>query len=189
MKLRLLALFFVLANAQMALGCEPEIRVGPSSAADKPRLIAGAQCAARYSNAGSASISNAENLGAGFVLQTMGDLNGCGPAEVDYVVQDCNSGRALIFGGLYGWWDTSETDRIPTGEEDSFFVTDADSYRLAERVKGAATAGSHMTLDEIRREASTVDIDFLVDATTTSLISINGYEFPLGCGCELYNGG
>lgn len=171
----------VLLVAKAASACEPSLEPP-----EKPLLVKGEQCSAQYKRGPGGYLSEAEDLGGGFVLQSMGVVDICGWTEIDYLVQDCNSGRVAIFGGTYD----------PIGENDEYvgpdgYVqrTDLESFALEGKVREAAARGEHMSVDEVLSAAGSMKVQFQLEAKTKSIVAINKSKFTLGCGCKLFYGG
>ena len=157
--------------ADAAYACEPML-MKPSN-----RLERLENCAARiqYGTTSSAGLSEAKDLGAGFVLQVMRDGEACGGDEIEQVVQDCNSGRVALFGEEYG----------------PFWIVDPDSPPVAsdvliEKVLAASAKGKPLSVDEILAKAAKAGIKYRLEAETRSTLAINGYKFRLGCGCKTF---
>jgi hypothetical protein len=161
----------VILQSGFALACEPEPQT-PSN-----RLVRLDNCAAeiQYSEYSYARISEAEDLGNGFVLQYLIDGSACDPSEVDDVVQDCNSGRAAIFGGVRGAFMTIEPDGKPAASE-----------VLLERIRATTSKGKPMSIDQILASAKNAKIPYVLEAETRSTLAINGHKFRLGCGCRTF---
>jgi len=184
--LKFLALILAVSCCQKAMACDVVIPPREIPEDERARFANGEQCAAQWKGAWTdASISQAEDLGGSFVVQILKDDGGCA-AEVQYVVQDCASGRTAIFGGTYS---TYELDRARQLEDGSFQVTDFKSYDLMEEIKASIASGSSVTIDSVLAKAETSNVQSVLEAKTDSRVKINGSRFSLGCGCKLYYGG
>ncbi len=116
-------------------------------------------------------------MGGGFVRQTLTDGQYCAQVDTNYVVQDCLSGRAAIFG------ETRPGISFYAEGEESPTYRSVDLYL---RVENAASEGEPLSIDDILRLARETSVSTVLEATTTSKIAINGHRFPLGCGCKLF---
>lgn len=161
-------------NAGTAFACDA-IMSQPSK---QVHHLPGCAAVIQYGAIASAGISKAEDLGGGFVLQTLDDGMTCSDIEVDHVVQDCNSGRVAVFG---------ET-RVPswTLDPEDGPIAPAKSDTLLAEVRRAAPGDKPMSVDTILAEAAKAKIQYRLEVKTDSTLAINGRKFPLGCGCKRF---
>ncbi len=154
-----------------AYACESEIMT-PSN-----RIIRLDNCAARiqHGETSAAALSEAKNLGSGFVLQVMTDGEACSGNEMDQVIQDCNSGRVAVFGEDYGTFWIIDPNAPPIASD-----------VLLEKVMAASAKGKPMSIDEILAKATKAGIAYQLEADTRSTLAINGHKFRLGCGCKTF---
>ena len=163
-----------------AQACEAAKAPGPYG-----KRIALENCAARIQHDpwSSAYLSEVEDLGNGFVVQTMSDGMACSGNEIDRVVQDCSSGRVAVFGQIEAPFWSPATDENGN-------VVRSKSELLMDRIRSAAAAGTPMSVDEILTEARSASIQFVLESTTKNSLAINGHAFPIKCGCRtFYPGG
>jgi hypothetical protein len=170
--------FVWLVLAAPSFACEAVLNLNPSQT-----RMDGKNCSAwiAHSSFGQASLSEAEDVGGGFVLQSLFDVEACSGGEIDNVVQDCKSGRAAIFGEVHRALWAPETDK--NGE-----VILTKSEILMSQIEQRAKNGNPMRVDEILSAAREVAIDYVIEAKTDSVVAINGHRFKLGCGCRTYYG-
>ena len=134
-------------------------------------------CAARriYDEFASAELSEAEDLGAGFVLQDMSDGESCSGYEINHLIQDCNTGRVAVFGEYYPAFWLVDVNAEPVA-----------SRMLLDQVRAASAKGNPMSVDGILAKAASAGITNRLEAETRSTLAINGHKFRLGCGCKTF---
>jgi hypothetical protein len=172
----LCGLAFLALIGGAAEACEAAKAPGPYG-----KRVALENCAARIQHDpwSGAYLSEVEELGNGFVVQTVSDGMACSSNEIDRVVQDCSSGRVAVFGQIEApFWS-------PRTDENGVEVR-SESELLMDRIRSAAAAGTPMSVDEILTEARSRKIQFVLESTTEKLLAINGHAFPIKCGCRTF---
>jgi hypothetical protein len=162
------------ATSSFATECEDAINPRPSE-----RRIDFENCSANilHDRLEYAALSEATDMGGGFVRQVLTDGQYCALVDTNFVIHDCSSGRAAIFG------------EVRPGFAFYFEGEEPPKYRSVDlylRVESAAAEGEPLSIDEILGLARETSVSTVVEAKTTGKIAINGHRFPLGCGCKLF---
>ncbi len=157
-----------------AFACEAVINKNPSNI-----RITGEGCAAeiRYGETSGAFVSEVKDLGNGFLVQDLLDGDYCSGAETAIVIQDCNSGRAAIFGG-----QTDVSFEIDTDDAGNQVLSP--QTQLMEKIEASALAEMPMTIEAILVDAKASNVPYSFETATSSTIAMNGRKFPLSCGCK-----
>jgi hypothetical protein len=112
----------------------------------------------------------ADNLGHGFVVQTSYVGAGCG-GESSTIVQDCNTGAAIAFGG----------DGDLSNNEQWLL-----QLALLDDVRRSIDRGQPLAMDQIAAEASARGLEFAVPMRTNSRLLLGEMEVELGGACRAF---
>ena len=161
-----LALLVSMAPTGAALACSI-IEFTPS---DGP--VRGASCSYTYyvNTARAVGLSEASDLGGGYVIQHATDGNAC-YREWNVVLHDCTTRNVLVIGSAradYPW------DPEPP------------MYDLFDQVETAAAAGRPLTLDALAGLAAAAGYGNALRVPVGTRLSINGYRVPSDCACDTF---
>lgn len=124
-------------------------------------------------------ISDAEDLGGGFVAQYYFEGNAC-YGRVSMIVADCAAGQAAVFGP-----GPTEGPAQPATEGDVW-------KQLEAQVRGGAEAGRMMSVAEITAHAQGARFINAAQVTIPGRVGISNdeaqplHDFNLGCGCRAF---
>jgi hypothetical protein len=115
-------------------------------------------------------LSEAVDLGGGFVLQHATDGNAC-YREWNIIVHDCNQGSLVVVGPA----------RADYGDE-----APVPMYDIFERIQSDAAAGRPMSLDSLTSLATSLGYSGTLQVPVGTRLSINGYSVPSDCACRAF---
>ncbi len=124
-------------------------------------------------------ISDAENLGGGYVAQYYFEGNAC-YGHVSMIVADCTLGQAAVFGP-----GPTEGPMQPAPEGDVW-------KQLEAQLRGGAEAGHPMSVAEIFAHAKGAGFINAAQVTIPGRVGISNdeaapaHDFDLGCGCKTF---
>lgn len=121
------------------------------------------------------SLSEARDLGQGFIQQTAADGNAC-YSEVYAVVMDCNTGRAMVVGPhIFDLMAMLESpDRMPPLE------------KVMKDLYDASQNGEPMTLSQLDDASAKAGLTTRLSLRTRDRIDLNGRRIPLDCACKTF---
>lgn len=170
------------AMAQEPLGCPPAVpedltlQEGPSCS-----MSQGTPSASFF------TLSEAEALGVGIVLQEITQDFGCGVNRV-VVVADCGSGGIAVFAAPQVPSQVpSQNDVIeetPGPGADPAQVADFDA--ILTDLRAGAAAGNPIALTALVERAGTAGLADVGAAPLGVRLTYNGWTVPTDCGCTLY---
>ncbi len=160
------AMFFGIQSVP-AIACS----IGDMTPSDQPQR--GASCGYYHipTTIRAVGLSEAVDLGGGFVLQHATDGNAC-YNEWNIVVHDCNVGSLVVVG--------------PTRADYGAEVVAAPMYDILERVESDARAGRPMSLDALVGLARSNGYSDTLQVPVGTRLSINGFSVPTDCACETF---
>ncbi len=158
----------------------------PPSVLDDLSLQEGAACSMRQATdrADLFTLSEAEALGSGIVLQTITQNYGCG-ANVLYMLSNCATGELVVFQQPMGpaMSDVVEEEPVVTGPDPEKLAA---FESILASVRGQAAAGEAVSLQGALTVASRAGLTDAVGATVGVRMTFNGWTVPTDCGCALH---
>jgi hypothetical protein len=123
-----------------------------------------------YGEVQESTLYPADDLGGGFVVQDAHAGTGCS-GESSSIVQNCNTGEAIAFGG-----DGSIDDLA------QWQLADA----LLQDVRAAIERGEAWSLTQISAQAAARGLEFAVPMRTTSRLRLGQMDVELGGACRAF---
>jgi hypothetical protein len=166
------------ALAQEPLGCPPMVP-------EDQTLQEGPSCSMSQGTPSASifTLSEAEALGAGIVLQDITQNFGCGINRL-VVVADCGSGGIAVFAAPAAPSQNDVIEETPGPGADPAQVAAFDA--ILTDLRAAAAAGTPIALTALVERAGTAGLEDVGAAPLGVRLTYNGWTVPTDCGCALH---